>query len=332
MADLNQGQLSTTTGRQRQKILQYQIQDVHPVTMAMEEMGGIRRVAGGRNISEEFAFQSTGTAAWIPENGEVPLTQRQLIDRAEFNWYHAGGSYTISGPERRMNGGGSDTQYIDIVSAKQTILEEEMTNIYHSAVLSSGSAANQLPGLLALVSKTPATGTLGGITVSGSNAAFYRNHDFDTAADWADGAADSGNIKRLLSKQLNATTYRGAKRFGVLGVTYYEYLEQALQAHVRLAKVEDDAGQTHDYLPYRGVKWYFGGGVNFSGESDIQDDLSYLLTPGKGKLQITFHKDAEFEFLSPVNARNQDAITRLMILQVAFSVNMRKLQSTAYDS
>lgn len=328
MADLNDGQLATITARNRQSPFQYQVQDYHPFSMAMREMRGIRRTSGGRTLLERFAFQSTGTASWMPENGEIALTQRQLADQAEFNWYYGGGSYTISGPEKRNNKG--EHAYTDVVTLKQTVLEEEMTNIYHSGLLSSGAASNQLPGLLSLVSKTPATGTLGGITLS--SASFYQNYDFDTSADWSDGSVDAGNVKRFLSKLLNNTTYQGKKRFGICGDTHYEFLEQALQAHQRIAKTDDGVGQTHDYLMYRGVKFFFGGGVNFSGESQIQDDLTYVLTPGKGHLQIVFHEDAEFEFLSEVKSQNQDAETVLCILQVGFTVNRRKQQAVGYDS
>jgi len=328
MADLNDGQQATVTAQNRQSPFQFQVQDYHPFSMAMNKMGGVTRKKGGSSVLERFAYQSTGTAAWIAENGEIPITQRQMADQAEFQWYHAGGSYTISGPEKRNNRG--EHQYTDIVAMKQTILEEEMTNIYHSALLSSGASANQLPGLLSLVSKTPATGTLAGITLS--SASFFQNFDFDTAADWSDGSVDAGNVKRFYSKLLNATTYQGKKRFGIAGDTHYEFLEQALQAHQRTAKTDDGVGQTHDYLTYRGIKIYFGGGVNFSGESQMADDLSYIITPGKGHMQISFQEDAEFEFLPQVNARQQDAFTVLCILQLAFSVNRRKQQAVGYDS
>lgn len=328
MADLNQGQQATITARNRQAPFQYQVQDYHPLSMAMKLNGGIGKRSGGRDVVERFAFQSTGTAAWMPESGEIALTQRQLADEAIFDWYYAGGSYTISGPEKRNNKG--EHAYTDVVALKQQVLEEEMTNIYHSALLSSGAASNQLPGLLALVSKTPASGTLGGITLS--SASFFQNFDFDTSTDWADGSVDSANVRQFYSKLLNATTLGGKKRFGIAGDTHYEALEQSLQAFQRVAKTDDGIGQTHDYLTYRGVKIYFGGGVNFSGESQMADDQSYILTPGKGCLQICFHEDAEFKFLPQVNARNQDAFTVLCILQLAFTVNRRKQQATGYDS
>ena len=329
MSDLNLGQVATITARNRQAPFQYQVQDYHPFTMAMKANGGIGKKSGGRDILERFAFQSTGTAAWMPENGEIALTQRQLADAAAFNWYYGGASYTIGGPEQRNNKG--EHAYTDVVTLKQTVVEEEMTNIYHSGVLSAGASANQLPGIQVLASKTPATGSLGGITLSG--ASFFQNFDFDTSVDWSDGGSvDASNVKRFLSKLLNATTYQGKKRFGIMGDTHYEFLEQALQAHQRVAKTDDGVGQTHDYLTYRGVKFYFGGGVNFSGESQLQDDLTYVLTPGEGHLKIYFHEDAEFKFLPQVNARNQDAFTVLCILQMAFTVNRRKLQAVGYDS
>ncbi len=329
---LNVGQLASTIGLNRQAPFQFQVQDSHPFSAAMKENGGIIRRPGGLKLVERFAYRGTGTAGWIAENAEIPLTQREMADEAQFEWYFGGGSYTIGGFEKMKNSGGSDLQIEDLVAMKQTILEEEMTNIYHSGLYSSGSSANQIPGMAALVSKTPTTGTLGGITLSGSDAAFFANYDFDSNADWSDGAVDAGNVKRFLSKLLNNTQLNGQKQFGIMGDTHYEFLEAALQAHQRTASSDDNVGQTHDYLMYRGKKFYFGGGVNYSGESDLQSDLTYVVSPGKGKLQIAFHEDGEFKFLEPIHARNQVATTRLCVLMLGFTVNRRKLQAVGYDS
>ena len=84
MSDLNVGQTATITARNRQAPFQYQIQDYHPFSMAMKKMGGIGRLSGGRDVLERFAYQSTGTAAWMPESGEISLAQRQIADEAVF--------------------------------------------------------------------------------------------------------------------------------------------------------------------------------------------------------------------------------------------------------
>lgn len=332
MSDLNVGQLTTHTLRLRRKKLVDSVSDHRPFTHAMKKHGGIKRVSGGRTVFVPFMYQQNPTVGWIGEGEEISLQQRPIIDGAEFPWYHAGGSLVITGPEKRMNSG--ESAVLDIVKAKATVLEESMKNIYHSGVLSNGtgSGGKQVTGALAHISKTPATGTLGGIPLSGTDAAFFRNFDFDTSADWSDGSVDAGNVKRFLSKLINNTVHGATEKFGYMGDTHYEFLEQALQAHQQVMKGDDNVGATHDYLTYRGIKWYFGGGVNFSGESQVQDDLTYLICPGEGKFQIVFHKDAEFEVLEPVNARNQDAISRLMILMMTVVTGMRKVQAVGYDS
>lgn len=334
MADLNIGTLATVTGRLRAKKLKDSVSDHRPFTAAMKEMGGIRRVDGGRTIVKEFSYQQNPTVGWIGEGEEISLGQIPVVDAAEFGWFHAGGSFTITGPEKRKNSGGGNTKYIDIVTAKMKVLEASMMNIYHSGVLSAGTGngGKQLTGLLNLVSKTPASGTVGGIDTSGADAAFYRNYDFDTATDWSDGSVDAGNVERALDKLINNTTWNMGKRFGYMGDTHFEALSSALRGYQRIAKADDNVGSKHEYLMYRGIKWFFGGGVNFSGESQIADDQSYLICPGEEGVEIVFHKDAEFELLEPVDARNQDAVTRLMILMIAMCVANRKVQATIYDS
>lgn len=332
MADLNLGQLITTTGRKRSKKLQDQVADHRPFTAAMKENGGIKRIDGGRTVVEEFSYVANPNAGWIPENGEVSLQQVNFVDAAEYPWYHGAGAFVLGGAEIRKNSGGGDTKYIDIASAKMDNLEETLMNIFHGGVISAGTASNQLSGIGALVDKSPATGQVGGIDTSASAAAFFRNFDFDTAADWSEGAVDAANILRFLDKLMDNTVLGVEKRFGMLGATHWGYAVPAVQAFQRTASGDESIGSKHQHIMYRGVKWYFGGGVNFSGQSQQQADLTYLLAPGPGKLEIVFHKDAEFEFLEPVNARNQDAISRLMILMVTMTVNRRRLQAVGYDS
>lgn len=324
MADVGLGQVVTTTGRARSKVLKNATLDSQPVLAAMKEVGGIRRIDGGRTVVEEAKSGQNSSVAWVGEAGSVSLADSKVLDAAEFNWSYQLGSVVWTLAERLKNSGSSDTKIIDVVAGKFDVLEDTMKNYFHEGVLSNGTGTGglQLGGLAALVSTTPTTGTVGGIDRSNANAAWFRNQKFDTANDWSDGAVDASNVKRFLDKGLNATAKNSKLNatVGILGQTHFEALTQATQA-IQVISNENSTGKVgFDKLVYRGVPMYFGGGINYSGASALTATRSYLLNLKPGGVNLVFHEKAEFEMLEPVDSNDQAAISRLMFTMAAMTI------------
>ncbi|CAB4203025.1 hypothetical protein UFOVP1365_17 [uncultured Caudovirales phage] len=324
MADVGLGQVVTTTGRARSKVLKSATLDSQPILAMMKEVGGIRRIDGGRTVVEEAKSGQNGSVAWVGEAGSVSLADSKVLDAAEFNWSYQLGSVVWTLAERLKNSGSSDTKIIDVVAGKFDVLEDTMKNYFHEGVLSNGTGTGglQLGGLAALVSTTPTTGTVGGIDRSNANAAWHRNQKFDTANDWSDGAVDASNVKRFLDKGLNATA-RNSKlnaTAGVLGQIHFEALTQATQA-IQVITNESSTGKVgFDKQVYRGVPMYFGGGINYSGASALTTTRTYLLNLKPGGVNLVFHEKAEFEMLEPVDSNDQAAISRLMFTMAAMTI------------
>lgn len=314
MADVGLGQLITTTGRRRGKVAKDACRDNLPVTKHMEEAGGYRRVSGGRTIVEPALSAQNSTVGWVGAAGTAPLTDQNVVDGSEFSWFYLLGSVTFTLSEQYQNSG--PEQYIPLISSKFKVLESTQRNIFHAAVLSSGTGSGglQMAGLASHVSTTPTTGTVGTIARSSSDAAWFRNTKFDTANDWSDGSVDAGNVTRFLDRMIDPTTIDSmpTQQLGLLGQTHWEALCSSTRALQQIVHERDGAKVGHNKIWYRGIPMYLSGGINYSGQSAQTATRSYLLNVEEGGFNVIFHNKAEFDMLEPVNASDQAAISRLM--------------------
>lgn len=322
MADVGLGQVATVTGRYRSKKAKDAVKDNHPLYQAMEDEGGIRRISGGRTVLDEALSGQNSTVAWVGESGTVALTDQRVVDSPEFEWKYmlAAVSWTLA--ERYKNSG--DQKMIDVVTSKYEAAEASQMNVFHAGMLSNGTGSGglELGGLAALVSTTPTTGTVGTIDRSSANAAWFRNQKFDTSGDWSDGAVDAGNVKRFLDKGINATMSNSKimVQLGFLGQTHWEFANQAIQAIQQIVNNSKEGRAGYDRLWYRGVPLYFGGGINYSGQSAMTATRTYLLNVKPGGVNLTFHNQAEFDMLEPIQSNDQAVLSRLMFTMACMNI------------
>lgn len=322
MPDVGLGQLISTTGRRRSKVAKDACRDNLPVTKHMEEHGGYRRVSGGRSVVEEALSAQNSTVAWVGPAGSVALSDQNVVDASEFNWYYMLGSVTFSLSEQYQNSG--PEQYIPLISSKFKVLESTQRNKFHEGVLSAGTASGglQMAGLASHVSTTPTTGTVGGINRATTGAEWFRNQKFDTAADWSDGAVDSGNVTRFLDKGMDATTMNSMPQvqIGLMGQTHWSALLSSTRALQMLTSEKDSAKVGHNKIWYRGVPMYLSGGINYSGFTTQTVTRTYLLNVEQGGFNVVFHNKAEFEMLEPINSQDQAVISRLMFTMATCTI------------
>lgn len=322
MGDVGLGQLVSTTGRRRSKVAKIANRDNMPVTAAMEKHGGYRRVPGGRTVVEEALSSQNSTVSWVGPSGSVSLADQNVVDAAEFSWSYMLGSVTFSLSEQYMNMG--PDQYIPLISSKYKALEITKRNKFHEGVLSAGTANGglQIAGLAALVSTTPTTGTVGGINRATTGAEWFRNQKFDTAADWADGAVDAGNVTRFLDKGLDGTMENSMPtvQIGLLGQTHWSALASATRALQQIVSEKDTAKIGHNKIIYRGVPMYLSGGINYSGFSAQSATRTYLLNVEEGGFNVVFHNKAEFDMLEPINSQDQAVVSRLAFTMVCCTI------------
>jgi hypothetical protein len=336
MADVGLGQVATLTGRARSRVLKDAISDNHPLTKAMKDHSGIKRKDGGRTIVEEGMTAQNSTVAWIGPSGAVDLTDAKVIDAAEYDWSYIMGSVVWTLAEQLQNMGGRDTKYIDLVPSKFRVLEASIQNVFHAGMLSSGTGSGglQMPGLGALLSTSPSSGTVGGIDRSASAAAWFRNQAFTSTTAVSSATTDASNIKRFLDYGLDACIRNSQIQTTLMfmGSSHWERLNQALQAIQIIQNVSGTARGGFDRLVYRGVPAYFGGGVNYSGESALTATYTYFICTKPGGVNLWFHRKAEFDMLEPVNSEDQAAVRRLNFTMACMTVGaLAKLNAIGYD-
>lgn len=316
MADVGLGERITLYGRNRTKRLRNAVQDSIPVMKVLSDVSGIERAAGGRTVLDETLSGQNSTPSWVGEAGQVSLQNYRVADSPEYNWAYLLGSVGLTLAERYMNEGPG--RMIEVYGAKQQALESSMKNIFAAGLLSSGTGAGglQIDGLAALLSTTPTSGTVGGIDRSSSNAAWFRNQKFDSANDWSLGSVDAGNVKKFFDKLINLTSIDGVPSLHALfaGQTHFEYATDALGAMQVLQNVDGTGKAGFQKLRYRGVDIYYGGGINYSGQSQLTATRTYGICGDKGGFNVVYHKNAEFDMLPQVDASDQAAFSRLMFV------------------
>lgn len=336
MVDVGLGQDVTMTGRARSRVLKDAVRDNHPLYAAMEEVGGISDEDGGRTIVEEAKTAQNTNGGWVGPSGAVSLGDQKVFDAAEYDWHYQLRAVAWTLAEEYQNSGGSMTKFIDLIGGKFEVAEDSMMNEFHAAMLSNGTGDGglEMPGLAALVSTTPTSGTVGGIDRSSANAAWFRNQKFDTSSDWSEGSVDAGNWTRFMDKGINATM-RGSKvqvQLAFAGQTHFEAGSAALRAIQRINDVTSKGKAGFDKIEYRGVPIYFGNGINYSGETAATLTRTYLLNVKPGGVNLRFHKKAKFDLLDPVNSADQAARSRLMFTMSAMVIGgLAKFNWVGFD-
>lgn len=330
------GLLATTTGRARTRKLRDDVMNNDVVMKNFKANGGFRKIAGGRSILYEMMYAQNPTPTWVGEAGQVSLQATNELDAAEYLWKYQLGSVTFTIAEQRQNSGGDNIKFIDLVGGKYDVLEKSMRNDFQTGLLSNGSGVGglQIGGLALLLSKTPTTGTVGGIDRAQADAAFYRNYAFNSATSWGLGTINAGNIKLAMDKCIN-NTIRGMDRikFGIMGNTHYEALSAVGQSIQRTMKSDEaNIGYESDALVYRGINYYYGGGISFSGAALVQDDLTYHINPSEKGLEIVFQEQSFFDLLEEKQSQDQAVMTQLMFNMCQMGGNFLRGSAVMFDT
>lgn len=335
MAEPGLSELITTTLRNRQQVLRDDISNNNAVIKSMMEYDGVEMEDGGRTIIEEMFYAENATFLRYDGGQILNTSYNPVMTSAEFDWKQFAAAVVITGKEERQNAGSEGV--IKLLKSRIQAAEYTLKNNYNSDILSDGTAdgGKQIGGLKLIVSKTPTTGTVGGIDRSTSGGIFYRNFKFDTINDTTGGApggvpTSAGNIKDYLTYCIiNTTRETDRPKLLLQGKTHYRALMSAMQSIQRVTDAKSAmAGFTN--IEFEGIPVVLGGGVSFGGESLVQDDLTYGLNTQFLKLRV--HKDANMEPLPEVQSINQDAKVQIIVWMGNMTSSAPKLNFVMFDS
>lgn len=316
MSDVGLGQDVTVTGKYRARKLKQANIDSMPAMKLMEEMGAIKRIAGGETITDPGKTAQNNTVGWVGEGGRTSLQDGRVIDSPEQDWRYLLGGISWTLADEYKNSGGSDTRFVDLISGKYEVLEETMKNKYHEGLLSAGTSDSglQLSGFAAAIPTVNNSGTYCTINRALAAAAWYRTQKFDTGGDWSEGAVDVGNAIRFLDKLINLTMISGQIQLDAFlaGQTHFEMFTNALDPKQVINDQTSMGKSGFDKIFRRGVPIFYGGGINYSGFSSMTATRTYGFCFKPGGLALYFHKEAEFELLDELQSSDQPARSRMM--------------------
>ena len=301
MADVNVGLLLSTTLKKYRKELVDNIHKSNAVFFWLKENGSIKELDGGERIVVPIMYGKNTTAGSYSGYDTVDVTPQAGIDSAEYNWKQYAVSITISGEEERKNAGTS--KIIDILEARTKQARMSMTEQLSTGMFSdgTGNSSKDLTGFEAMVLNS---GTYGGI-----NSATYT---------WWQAGVDTASEALGTSKMrtaFNTASIGGKDTPDIIVMTQTLY-----QSYEGLLTPTTATG----YFPTPGEKKMGDGGfqsLSFKGVPVVWDELVpsgtvYFLNTQHMNLSV--HRDANFETSDFVKPENQDA----RVAQILFMGNL----------
>lgn len=310
MASPNLSELVTTTLRNRTGRLADNMLDNNALLSRLKRRGKVKPVSGGRTIVQELEYADNSTYKRYSGYETLDITPSDVFTAAEFDFKQAAVAISISGLEELQNSG--DDAIIDLLASRIRNAEKSMMNGIAADIYSDGTAdgGKQIGGLQLLVSKTPTSGTVGGIDRAAW--AFWRNK-----ATVSGSAADATNIQARMNT-MALSLVRGTDRPDLIVAdgNYYNHYLSSLQAIQRITDPDVAASG------FTSLK-YFGHG----GSADV------ILDGGQGgncPTNTMYFLNCDYIHFRPHSARNmvpigddryatnQDAMVKL----IGFAGNM----------
>lgn len=331
MAEPGLTEIETTTLKNRTRVLKDNVSNNNAAFAKGKEYGMFDSRDGGYVWLEEMAYDENDSFLWYEGSQRLDPSYNPTMTSASFTPRQSAVSVVLTGREKLFNSG-EDAQ-IKLLASRIKIAEYTTLNKINASFYGdgTGSGGKEPGGLDLLIAQNPATGTVGGIDRSTAGGAFYRNYSLGVVATFG-AALNVGNAKQVYNRAVINTTRQGEdmkSRLALLGNTYFEIVMNAAQA---IQRIQDTklAALGYENVMFCGIPFCLGGGVNFGGETLIEDTDSYIINTRY--LKFCHHKDC---FMDPLDERfsvNQDASVKYIASMVQFTLSNAKLQARVYDS
>jgi hypothetical protein len=313
-------EIVTTTLRNRTGKLADNVSKNNALLNRLKKKGKVKPVSGGRTIVQEIEYAENGTYKRYSGYEPVNIAPSDVFTGAEFNFAQAAVAISISGLEMLQNSG--EEAIIDLLESRISNAERTLTNNIALDCWSDGTAdgGRQIGGLQLLVSKTPASGVVGGIDASTSIGSVWRNVAF-SAINNGGQAASTATIQTYMN-QLWVQLVRGADRPDLIMAdnNYWRMYLESLQAIQRIQST-DMAEAGFDSLKYMSADVVLDGG--FGGAAPT-NSMYFLNT------DYLFFRPHRDRFFTPIGddrfATNQDAMVKLIGFAGNMTVSNRRLQ------
>jgi hypothetical protein len=191
-------EIVTTTIQSRSGVLADNVSKNNAILNRLGKKGNIKPVSGGDVILQELDYAENGTYKRYSGYETLDVSPSQVFTSASYNYKQAAVAITISGLEELQNAG--EERIIDLLESRIRNAERTMANNLSADMYSDGTASGskQIGGLQLLVSDSPSTPTVGGI--SASTWSFWQNQQY--AASTIAAGSIVGAMNTLYSKMV----------------------------------------------------------------------------------------------------------------------------------
>jgi|APGre2960657373_1045057.scaffolds.fasta_scaffold05670_1 hypothetical protein len=305
----NISDILTTTIESRSGSLADNLTKNNALLMKMKQRGNVKPVSGGSTIRQEIVYNdaSTQNAGSYSGYDTIDITPNSPISSAQFDLKQYAAAVSISGFEMLQNSG--KEAIIDLLEGRIQVAEGQLLNQVSSDLYGdgTGNSGKALVGLAAAISKTPTSGTYGGI--NRANWTFWRNVAFD-ATTTGGAAADKTNMQSYMNS-VAVQLVRGTDRPDMIVAdnNYYRFFLESLQAIQRVTS-EDSAAAGFTSIKYMGAGLncdvFLDGGIGGS----IPTNTMYFIN--SKFMFLRPHKDRNFTAIGgDRQSVNQDAVVKL---------------------
>ena len=224
-------------------------------TAWLKQNDGWGTIEGGTKISEPLAYAANTNAQWYSGGERLNVNPQEEFTAAEFAWKQLAVSIVNTGLETEIQNVGSKRRF-DLVKERIKNARRSLANLVATGFFSDGTGfgGKQMGGVQLLISKTPTTGTVGGINRATATNAFWRNKFTDTGADPA-----SATIQGILNTMWYSLV-RGADkpRLIIADDDVTSAYEASLQANQRFTDPKM-AELGFENLKYKSAVWVMDG-------------------------------------------------------------------------
>jgi hypothetical protein len=307
-------ELVSTTFRNHRKEIKDNISNRNALFKYITKKGNYSLEDGGLTIATPLDYNSNGTYQRYSDWDTLNISQSDVISSAEYQWRQIAVNIVASGRELRINSG--DSRIIALAKARMKNAIRTFNNNFSSDLYSSGSLANQVNGLQALVADTN-TNVVGGIDASVWT--FWQNYVFSAAAQSVTPSATTIEGSMMLPTWLQVD--RGPDdqpNLIVADNNYYQFFENSQTSLKRYASTEQTSA---GFVTLK----YKNADVIYDGNSGIPANHMYFLNTEYLKLVV--HKDADLTEVPEQRPVNQDGSVIPILWMGNLTCSNRKQQA-----
>ena len=286
-------ELVSTTFRKHRKEIKDNVSTRIALLKYMKRRGNMLTEDGGLTIACPLDYAENATYQRYSDWDTLDISASDVISAAEYQWRQVAINVVASGRELRINSG--DSRIVNLAKSRIKNALRTFNNNFAIDMYSSGSLANQVNGLQALVADA-GTGTVGGI--NSSTWSFWQN----TVRDASDNSVtvSASTIENGMMLPLWLTLDRGPDDHPdliVMDNVYYQYFEGS---QVSLKRHNDRASADAGFaaLKYKNADVLYDANV----------PASHMYFLNTEYLKLVVHKDADLEQVDEQRPVNQDGV------------------------